>query len=197
MNGTTQQDWLTVAAGAIRLSLLPEAPSNTIVSYGFPTGKAGKNRERIGECWVRPTPEGVSAVIFVSPKIWSSPIEVLTVLTHELCHAAEPEAGHKAPFQRLAKRAGLIGKMTSTAAGPELAAKLAKIAADLGPFPAAGFGPESKSTTPKQKNRSRKYTCECGQIVRAATDALEAVHIPCGTPFARVEAGGGGEVEPE
>lgn len=32
-------------------------------------------------------------------------------------------------------------------------------------------------------SRLRKYTCQCGQIIRAGTDALEAVHKPCGGLF--------------
>lgn len=34
-------------------------------------------------------------------------------------------------------------------------------------------------------SRMRKYVCQCGQIVRAATDTLVAMHIPCGSAFTR------------
>lgn len=32
-------------------------------------------------------------------------------------------------------------------------------------------------------SRMRKYTCQCGQIVRAATDTLNATHNDCGSAF--------------
>lgn len=32
-------------------------------------------------------------------------------------------------------------------------------------------------------SRMRKYVCECGQIIRAATEALQATHNACGSAF--------------
>lgn len=36
-------------------------------------------------------------------------------------------------------------------------------------------------------SRLRKYVCQCGQILRASTDDLDATHNPCGTLFAMVK----------
>lgn len=48
----------------------------------------------------------------------------------------------------------------------------------------AGIGTRGgKSRGKGSGSRLRKYTCGCGQIIRAATDELAATHDPCGTPF--------------
>lgn len=36
-------------------------------------------------------------------------------------------------------------------------------------------------------SRLRKYTCQCGQILRASTDTLDATHNVCGTLFSLVK----------
>lgn len=48
----------------------------------------------------------------------------------------------------------------------------------------AGVGTRGgKSRGPGSGSRLRKYECQCGQILRASTDTLQATHDPCGTKF--------------
>lgn len=180
----TQQEWLHEAYAAIRRTLLPEAPANVLVSYGFPKGSSGRGSKRIGECW-HVAPEGKSAVIFIHPCQWTAPADVLHVLVHEAIHAQHPKAGHAGEFKRTALAVGLEGKMTSTHAGPELARKLAGMARTLQPFPRAAFDPRAIGREKKPGSRLRLWECTCGVKVRVARDDFRATCGECGGPFER------------
>lgn len=43
--------------------------------------------------------------------------------------------------------------------------------------------PKGRASGSGKGSRLRKYTCGCGQIVRAATDTLDATCNKCNTPF--------------
>ncbi len=143
------------------------------VSVGFCS--TGRRSRRAGECWV-PQKDGRSQ-IFIRPEM-DQPVPVLDLMAHELIHASLPGAGHGPAFKKVALGIGLTGKMRSTVAGPELKAKLVKLAKRLGKFPhhALVAGNEVK----KQTTRMRKYVCpDCEQIVRAATDDLKITCVLC------------------
>jgi hypothetical protein len=177
---TNQQTWAENAYQLIRQEVIPSAPADVIVTYGFPRGTRGK--KHLGQCWHKPVPDQ-AAVIFVHPCQWTTPLEVLDTLTHEAVHAATPGSGHKDEFKRLALSIGMRGPMTSATAGPELALRLDELAKKLGEFPAAAFDPPTK----KQSTRLRKWQCRCPIKVRVAWDVLHVLCLDCNSEFEKVE----------
>jgi hypothetical protein len=167
-----QQTWAEMAYYLVRQEIIPSAPADTIVTYGFPKGKRGS--KHLGQCWYRVTPDDKS-VIFIAPCEWTTPLEVLDTLTHEICHAATPGAGHRGEFKRLALSIGMKGQMRAASAGPELMLRLNELAKRLPPFPAAAFDPPTK----KQETRLRLWECRCPTKFRVASDTVDATCHKC------------------
>lgn len=144
-------------------------PDNVRLSCGFPgVGALRKAAYRNGECWGTSASKDETFEIFLSPRI-PDQLVVAAVLVHELIHAAVGiKAGHGKPFGRVARKLGLIGKLTATEAGPELIAKLQLIVEAIGPYPHAEMDVFEESSGPKkQKGRLLKATCgECEYTVR-------------------------------
>jgi len=177
--------WLEQAYALLRSELLPEAPERVTITFGFPSKGARPSRnQRIGEYahFLKDCDAG-PGLLTLHPTIFREPARVLDVLLHEMIHAACPNDGHRGKFPKLAKRVGLTGKMTATSAGPELKAKLESFLADRLPPMPNGHG-DLSSQRKKQSTRMRKYVCPaCGQIIRAATDCLNAVCGDCDVHF--------------
>jgi hypothetical protein len=107
------------------------------VSVGWPSkGGLASKVKVIGQCWSsKAAKDGISQV-FISPTLGDDLVQSLAVLVHELVHAWDDcKHQHKGPFAEVAKRVGLVGKMTQSNAGPELEIKLKAIISDLGEFP--------------------------------------------------------------
>jgi hypothetical protein len=161
--------WLEDAAGfcTTLLALTSEAivPDCTRLTIGWP-GVGGARGNRIGECWDSRASADRHVEIFVSPRSHDS-VDVLATVLHELIHAAVGnEAGHKAPFARVAKAAGLLAPMRSTPPSDELRALFEAYVASNGPYP-AGALEGLASGTKKQKTHLLKAECEaCGLVFR-------------------------------
>jgi len=184
--------WLEQAYALLRAELLPEAPERVTITFGFPSKGARPSRnQRIGEYahFLKDCDAG-PGLLTLHPTIFREPARVLDVLLHEMIHAACPNDGHRGKFPKLAKRVGLTGKMTATVAGPELKATLEGFLADRLPPMPNGHG-DLTSNRKKQSTRYRKYVCPaCGQIIRAATDCLNAVCDDCDAHY--IMEGGAG-----
>ena len=184
-----QQTWAEAAYKLIREEIISTAPEEVIVTYGFPKGKRGT--KHLGQCWNHPV-ENQQAVIFIHPCQWTAPLEVLDTLTHEICHAATPGAGHRGAFKRLALSIGMRGpRMTTASAGPELMLRLNELSKKLGEFPAAGFDPPTK----KQTTRLRLWVCRCPIKVRIASDDFRALCLKCESQFEVVPKNGAQEIQ--
>lgn len=150
-----RETWL-IALSALLKTHFNEAgyhlKGSTRVSCGWPRGK----KVIIGQCWSYTMSKDKTTEIFISPNI-DDPLQVADTLAHELVHAAVGiEAGHKTPFKRCAQAIGLMGKMTSTFAGPELLKRLADMFDQLGIYPHATLRDiDSK----KQTTRLIKIVC--------------------------------------
>jgi hypothetical protein len=175
-----QQSYAEAAYRLLRADIMPQAPEDVIVAYGFPKGRHGL--KAIGQCFQNPKPENKSCVIFIRPCQWKTPLDVLHVLVHEMVHAATPGAGHRGAFKILARNVGLEGPLRATFAGKALCGRLNAVSAKLGPFPAADFDFETK----KQKSRLRLYQCDCPIKVRVASDSFGATCHDCRGDFKRV-----------
>ncbi len=158
-------------------------PAALQVSIGFPSvGALARRSRRIGECWPPEASRDGVYQVFVSPLV-AEPLPVLEVLVHELVHTAVgTRARHGPPFRRLALALGLQGRMPNTVAGPELSARLAEIAANLGAFPHAGLVADSGRH--KQTTRLHKVACpDCGYTARITAKWIAAglPICPCGS----------------
>lgn len=157
------------------------------VSIGFPSRSAlGGRTQRIGECWSDTAATDGVHHILLSPVLLANepPTRVLDVFIHELVHAVVGlDAKHGAVFKKCATAVGLTGKMTATIATDELNETLKNIVDRIGACPGGGLNPRTLNRI-KQTTRMRKYTCPtCEQIIRAATDTLNAECADCNTPF--------------
>ena len=180
----TREEWLNRAAGRLLDELIrvpasgpAEAPALKL-SFGWPKGK---KRSTIGQCFSKTvSADGKTFHIFISPRV-ADTATVLSVLVHELVHAAVgTEAGHRGDFIRVAKRVGLVKPWTATTASPELAAKLAGLAGELGELPHVAMDVPGKTQT----TRMKLWECGCGVKIRRAGE-LNARCLDCGTLFAR------------
>ena len=172
-----REQWLTSATKKLRPMFKQHGaaiPENVRVSCSWPSGSV---RKVIGEAWTEKACADGAHETYISP-VLDKPVDVLAVLVHELVHHAFGiEAGHKAPFKRLATTLGLTGKMTETTAGPELTEKLTEIAEKLGPYPHGKVTPGQGKT--KQGTRLIKCKCsECGYIVRTTSKWLDSYGPP-------------------
>jgi formylmethanofuran dehydrogenase subunit E len=104
-------------------------------------------------------------------------VRVLDVLLHELIHAIMPGQGHRRGFSQLAAKMGLVKPWTATTAGPELHARLTKMAKRLGEFE---HSPVSDATRKKQTTRMLKVECpKCGYLVRTTRKMLDVGNPLC------------------
>lgn len=168
MHYATRETWLKAAIE--RLAPQFEAVGHGLplvrVSVGFPGG--GSARTRIGE--------------YRHPSAIAD--QVLDVLVHELCHAVTPGDGHGKRFRKVALAMGLTGRMRSTVAGPELAARLNALSLELGEYP---HGQINLRDRKKQSTRMLKVECPaCGCVARMAQKWLDQAGAPvcgCGEPM--------------
>ncbi len=182
----TREAWLHRAVNHLRPDFQSQGipvPAAVQVSIGFPSvGALARRSRRIGECWPPEASRDGIYQVFVSPLL-GEPLPVLEVLVHELVHTAVgTRAKHGPPFRRLALALGLRGRMTDTTAGPELAARLADLAARLGTFPHAGLVADPDRR--KQTTRLHKVACPgCGYTARITAKWIAAglPICPCGT----------------
>lgn len=174
----TREQWLEKAVKELQARVfkghakLPKVR----VSTGFPSsgGTRSKNAT-IGEFWNSKACEDKVPQIFISPSI-SEGVRALDVLVHELVHACVPDAGHRAPFKKIAVAVGLEGKMTATYAGDELESKLKAIVKKLGKYPHAKI---NYSNRKKEGTRLLKAEClECGYTVRVTRKWIEELGAP-------------------
>lgn len=183
---TTQinrEEWLTQAADKL-WPLLVKAGAKKAkihVSVGFPSKRALSTKKRVvGQCWAASASSDKAAQIFIHP-VTHDAVAVLDTLSHEMIHAAFPDAGHKGIFVKIARELGREGKPTSDHAGPELKSELRAIASSLGKYPHPKFDP-SMAAVATTETRLIKVLCEeCGCILRMTRKWLATVGPPtCG-----------------
>jgi len=146
------------------------------VGCGWPTSN---RKNAIGQCFSRERSADKTYEIFVSPSSYQS-IEILAVLTHELCHTvAGVKAQHKKPFCELAKAIGLVKPFTKCLPGVELLDQLQKISTKLGPYPHAELTLKPKGAGNKQTTRLLKVQCpQCEYVARVTRKWLDEAGAP-------------------
>src|SRR3990167_4696178 len=100
----TREEWLNTAKG-ILIPYVQRYTTNAIPSFylsiGLPKGAY------TGQCWSGELSDDGIPHIFISPTI-DNPIDVLTILIHEIIHTAYPLAGHRVQFSQVASNCGLV-----------------------------------------------------------------------------------------
>lgn len=178
----TREEWLVAAVEAFEdlFSEIGETIPSVRVSVGWPGGR-GRKAATIGQCWASSASADGIAQVFISPVLEDAAV-VLSTLVHEIVHAVDDcESGHRGRFAKMAKALGLVGPMTATTAGDDLAARLAEIADGLGAYPHAALAraADSAEGPKKQGTRMLKVQCpESGYIVRTTAKWLEEVGEP-------------------
>lgn len=136
MKHATREQWLEAAV----VELAPlfkevgvELPK-VRVSVGWPSkGGTAKKGKVIGQCFKGSVAKDGVPQIFISPMLGQ---EAIGVLVHELIHAWDDcQSGHQGEFARIARALGLVGKLTVTTLGDELAEKLKAVLQTLGEYP--------------------------------------------------------------
>lgn len=181
-NNFDREAWLTEAMlyvlDDILYPLLPDdykAPHNFRISLGLAPRTTIKSK--VIACCIQASASADSTnEIFITPAI-DNPISILEAMTHEAIHYLDDcQSGHKNFFAKLARKAGLLGKLTATHASPELIAKLEDIVDTLGAIPHAKIIlSEAKK---KQTTRMLKIACldqNCGFAYRASAKQLAKI----------------------
>lgn len=185
----TREEWLNRAVNHLRSHFADAGitlPRTIRVSCGWPSRRAtSRSRRTIGQCF--PTAMAADKVpqLFISP-VLAEPTAVLTVLAHELVHAADDcSSGHRGEFVRMAKAVGLVAPWTATTASEELQLVLERMAAELGEYPHAELVPSNKIK--KDGTRMLKIECrDCGFVARTTRKWIDDVGLPtcaCGGEF--------------
>lgn len=164
----TREGWMQAAVDLARPMFIAAGkplPLNTRVSVGFTAGGA-RSQKHIGECWGPAASIDGGREIFIRPEL-DKPLQVLSVLVHELCHAALPHTvKHTAPFRRLGEEMLLEGKPKSMHGGVAFAKVWEPLLDKLGPYPHARFNAGKRE---KQTTRMIKVECNsCGFSFRTS-----------------------------
>lgn len=111
----SREDWLLQVVDIAR-PMFAEAGSPLPETVRVAIGRTSR-KSYLGECWSNQQSDDGHREIWIKPYTRDR-IEIISVLIHELCHAALPfEVKHKKPFIDLARKMMLEGKPTSTHGG--------------------------------------------------------------------------------
>ncbi len=178
---TTREAWLNDLAQRMR-PMFDRAGAALPKKFRL-TMSLTKGAKAIGTCFDASASKDESYEILIRLDR-EEPIDVATILAHELTHAAVGiDAGHGPKFGRVARALGLEGKLTATTPGPRFVDDVKPLLAAVGAFPHARLDFGAKRTGPKsQTARMIKVECKtCGLVARMARkwiDDVGVVHCP-------------------
>jgi hypothetical protein len=160
----TREGWMLRAVDVMR-PWFPDGHTvpQVRISFGWPGGRGSKAGVR-GQCWY--TTDDSLPAIFISPD-QTDEATVLGIILHELVHASGQSNHTPSGFGKVAGPLGFMPKWTSSEnKTEELTAKLAELAAQLGPMDharvnnAQGLYGTSAARPPVQSTRMLKLTCQ-------------------------------------
>jgi len=135
-------------------------PDNIRFTCGFSGSgmhtKAHQKRFTLGQCFPPSMSNDNHYEIVIVPTL-ADPIQVVSTLIHELCHATVGNnEGHNHIFKRCAESVGLQGKMTATHSSEELIATTNEWLEKMPLYPHAEMNPAYR------KQSTRNLACKCG-----------------------------------
>ena len=191
MEEETREGWLVEAVAELKAGALARAcielPRPVKVAMGWPKGARGG--AALGQCWASDQCEDGSNQVFISPRL-TDPEEVLTVLAHELIHAADDcQSGHKGPFRDMAGRLGFLPPFAAVDMSnrdANLREEVAQLAAILGPIPNAAMKERTRGSV---GSRQKKAEClSCGWLCRGSRARLDELPSPAICPRCETRA---------
>ena len=158
---TSREEWLRAATKELRKhfeKLGHKLPEKMRFAIAFPsTGKRGRSP---GEVWHPENSDDQSYEIIIRADMYD-PVEVLSILVHELVHTLLPlNVKHGKEFRKIAHQVGLEGQMRQTVPTPLLRDHLQSIAKNLGELPHARLRFEGVSDGARKKT-ARYLKAEC------------------------------------
>lgn len=182
----TREEWLLIFAEAMRPHIKTLAGLDLPlfrVTCGFPSikGLITAKGYRAGECWPASLSDDNHAEIFISPVI-DDVRDVARILSHELLHAALPQAGHNRTFQKAARDIGLTKPYTSTPTTPQFWEWCEDELGQMPPYPHAKLQAHKSrpiAAPKKQTNRQMKCECKsCGYVARTTRKWIDLLGPP-------------------
>ena len=178
-NDLTREQWLVRSADMITDTIICAAADKLGETYDLEQFRVSighpQSKKALGECWTKKASDDNHNEIFITPHVDDS-AAILATLVHELIHAADDcKSGHKNFFARMARKCGLVGKLTATTAGDALNEQLLDIIDVLGNIPHHKLDATHR-VKPKQSTRMIKLTCPCcGFNFRASNTQLARI----------------------
>tara|TARA_R110000765_G_scaffold81972_1_gene160100 strand:- start:3312 stop:3893 length:582 start_codon:yes stop_codon:yes gene_type:complete len=155
----TREQWLNASKDILLDMVLTNEVTDNAPPPPVRVSVAPMVSKQMGVCHNRASSSDGHNEIFITAHIDDS-VKILDVLTHELIHALDDcKSGHRNFFARVARKAGLEGKLTATHAGAELTTVLNHIVKILGPIPHAKLNLKPKS---KGRNNNKIVCGSCG-----------------------------------
>lgn len=175
MNYATREAWLQDAAGELAAVVGAAAgtyPNSIRIACGFPS--THRRSGALGETFAATDSADSTIEVLISPTV-SDPLDVLAVLTRQLCQAAASNAALTRAYAALGIAPGKPRDIPSVSG-----INLSAIAQALGAYPHATL---SLSDRPKSATRLLKGQCPtCGYTIRVtqkwATQGMPTCH--CG-----------------
>lgn len=177
----SREDWLMAATAALTPHFKAAGfplPEKMRFSVSFPW--QGSRSAVIGQHFPISLSKDGTHEMLIHPKLDDAK-DVLSVLAHELAHAAAPvDAKHGPKFAKIGKAVLLVGKPKSMEAGEEFFKVIGdKVLRGLGKYPHASFNAHGRGGMKKQSTRLIKCECaECGYIARVSMSWIEGVGAP-------------------
>lgn len=181
INDLTREQWLLQAANILTDTIMCPAMDALGEQYDLEQYRVSighpQSKKSIGECWKKSASTDQHNEIFITPHEDNS-TAILATLIHELIHAADDcESGHKNFFARVARKVGLVGKLTATKAGDNLQEQLLDIVDAIGDIPHHKLDITHR-VKPKQSTRMLKIECTgCGFNFRASKTQIKRMTI--------------------
>lgn len=157
----TREEWLQAATTELRTVLFSRTDLSVPevrIGVGWPSG--GMRTRTGGQTWARAASADGINEITVRVDIHDA-VDVLSILGHELIHAAlDCKGGHGKMFQRAFFSMGYVNDPKASVPGAALRTEYALLAQSLGDYPSAdGLALAAK----KKKQTTRMIKCECPQ----------------------------------
>ena len=179
----TREHWLNASKDILLDMVLTDEATDNAPPPPVRVSVAPMKSKELGVCHNRASSSDGHNEIFITAHIDDS-VKILDVLTHELIHALDDcKSGHRNFFAKVARRAGLEGKLTATHAGADLTTILQHIVKILGPIPHAKLNLKPKS---KGRNNNKMVCSNCSFQANLSRKWVDAIKATQKTPYCPV-----------
>jgi hypothetical protein len=186
MRNVHRLQWAQLCYLRIRAELVPEAPAQVVLTWGFPARKrAGQDlnlAETQFECFTEPESFGDDTLIVLHPLLLRDEGEALTALVVQMIRAGlPPEEKNGKEFQSIAKRVGLLKPWKAPIAGDQLRSALLRIAEESDGLPPGHY--VLPAPPARKPSAQKRHLCGCAspRVLLLSEAKLRSGAILCGT----------------